>query len=92
MVCTYLSDGLTAKVNKLELENFEGYTYATKIRLKAYNGLEHYRIVAQYINKGLHKRIELRKIADNIGISHSFALFMAIIVEIKNLLLGDNIK
>ena len=92
IVCTYLSDGLTAKVNKLELENFEGYTYATKIRLKAYNSLEHYRIIAQYINKGLHKRIELRKIADNIGISNSFAVFMAVIVEIKNLILGDNVK
>ena len=92
MVCTYLSDGLTAKVNKLELENFEGYTYTTKIRLKAYNSLEHYRIIAQDINKGLHKRIELRKIADNIDQNTIFVFFMAIIVEIKNLILGDNVK
>ena len=92
MVCTYLSDGLTAKINKLELENFEGYTYATKVRLKAYSGLERYRIIAQYINKGLHKRVELRKIADNIDQNAIFVFFMAIIVEIKNLILGDNVR
>lgn len=91
MVIEYLDDGLTSKINKLELENFSGYTYATNIRLKAYGGVEHYRLIAQYINKALHKNIGIKEIAKNINQNIMFIFVLSIVVKIKNKLYGDKV-
>lgn len=89
MICNYLPDGLTAKVNRLELDNFQGYTYTTNIRLKAYSGVEHYRIIGQYVNKAIHKNISIKKIAKNIKQPLFLILLMNIVVALKNKISGD---
>ena len=90
-VCDYLSDGLTSKVNRLELENFLGYTYATKIRLKAYKGEEHYRIIAQYINKATHKGIKINEIAARINQNILLVYLLFVAVKVKNQIFGDKV-
>ena len=91
MICNYLPDGLTAKVKRLELDNFQGYTYTTNIRLKAYSGVEHYRIIGQYINKSRHKGLLLTKIANNINQPLLLIFLMNIAVTLKNKFSGDRV-
>lgn len=83
IVCEYLGDGLTAKVNLLELNNFRGYTYATSVRLKAYKGIEHYRLIGQFIGKAINKSISLHEISRLIdqNICLIYILYFAVIIK-----------
>lgn len=73
MVCEYLEDGLTAKVsgNDLELKNFQGYTYITRQRIKAYKGLDRYRYICAYITMAQKKQMSCKEMAQSLGVSEN---------------------
>lgn len=69
MVCEYLQDGLTAHVADLMLQNFEGFTYVTRVNLQAYSGLERLRILCGYINKAREKGLYVTEIAHRLSVN-----------------------
>ncbi len=89
VVCQYLDDGLTNKVNNtdLELKNFNGYTYTTTVRLKAYSGFVRYRIICQYINKAKRKNISNREISVMLGEPRLLISMASVAIWLKKILM-----
>lgn len=63
IVCDYLSNGLTSNEKKLEIENFQGFTYSTLVRLKVSKGFDYYRVLSQYIIRAANKKLSLYDIS-----------------------------
>ena len=84
MVCEYLEDGLTSKLtnNDLELNNFIGYTYYTRIQLKVYRGIEKFRISKKYVRIAKRKGMSLLAISKTIEIN----LFYVFLLNFYNIL------
>ncbi|WP_163538991.1 glycosyltransferase family 2 protein [Gracilibacillus sp. YIM 98692] len=92
-ICDYLEDGLTRNIDKLYIDNFEGYTFFLKEILK-YNDLPRGRkikIVSAYIYRGKKKGRSLRQISKNIDKNILFVLFLFVISSIYKLIIrGKN--
>ena len=90
IVCEYLADGLTAQINTTDIEvaNFEGCTYTTKIGLRAYTGVERIRLICQYINKARKKGLTYHEISNKINRNIIEILILSIPVYMKNRMKG----
>jgi glycosyltransferase involved in cell wall biosynthesis len=85
MVCEYRDDGLSYKVSNenYEVNSFYGYTYTTRIKIKAYKGLERFRIVYQYI-KNAHKfGYKNTKIATLLNVSIFFIFYIELLERLR---------
>ena len=78
-----LEDGLTSKLTKndLDLNNFIGYTYYTKIQLKIYRGIEKFRILKKYVRIAKRKGMSLLAISRTIEIN----LFYVVLLNLYNM-------
>lgn len=86
IVCGYLEDGLTSKLNNsdLELNNFSGYTYYTKIQLKIYRGIERFRILKKYVRIAKRKGMSLSAISKRIEINLLYVILLNLYNILKN--------
>lgn len=86
IVCEYLEDGLTSKLNNsdLELNNFVGYTYYTKIQLKIYRGIEKFRISKKYVRIAKRKGMSLFAISKTIEINLLYVILLNLYNILKN--------
>lgn len=67
--CEYLHDGLTKNLDGKLIANFEGYTYAVKIRMRCKSCLERLNCVAVYYAVAKQKGLSLKETAKRIECS-----------------------
>lgn len=84
VVCEYLQDGLTAHAADLVLQNFEGYTYNTRIDLQTFTGLDRLRFLCRYIRKAQKKGLNPDQIARKVEVSKCLVTICSIFVWVKN--------
>ena len=89
MVCKYLDDGLSFQVrnNDLQFNNFEGHTYATKVRMNARKGLQKYKMLWGYIQQARKKGLNDHEIAKKMGVSPLMIVSLETAVKIKGIVL-----
>ena len=84
VVCEYLEDGLSAKMEKdIELENFNGYTCLERQNLKSYHGLIRYCHMCNYIRKARKKRLTSEEIAEKLGVSTALIMVLMPLVTVR---------
>lgn len=89
--CEYLIDGLTNQSVSKELNNFEGFTYATTQRMKCYSLIEKLFVVGYYYKVAKQKGLSLPEISKKISYPKHKILFCAFLRKIKcTLFLGKS--
>lgn len=67
--CDYLSDGLTNNEKKW-INNFNGFTYYTKISMKAFKGIHKVRPMIKYIHYAKIKGLDRKEIKKNLSLPY----------------------
>jgi glycosyltransferase involved in cell wall biosynthesis len=82
--CQYLEDGLSHGTNHFLVKNYNGYTYATKEKIKLHGLYEKQIIIGEYYLISKQKKLKLSEIADNLKISQLNLSFALLICGIRN--------
>lgn len=82
--CEYIEDGLTRMGERKVINNFEGYTYSTKQRMKLHGFLAKQFAIGLYLNVASKKGLNLKESANKLEINILEAIFAYIIWLAKN--------
>jgi len=71
-ICEYLDDGLTKNHNEeVLLNNFQGYTYITKLNIENKKSFQKYWQISTYIERAYKKKINKREVVSRLNISNA---------------------
>jgi len=82
-LCEYNEDGLTRMGESKFINNFNGYTYAIKQRMKLHGFLERQFAAGEYMNYAKKKGLNLKDSADNLEITLVYAVLVYMVWNLK---------